>query len=400
MQINSNEIEYIVGDSVILNAMSEVPSLRMFSNEAVGFLSALSKELMNDKNTREYVDVVSYAYWIRKSSLENARNVHGDYKHRLGRGIAFHIAPSNIPVNFAVSMTSSILAGNCTVIRVSNKEFKQVDLICDAINRLLDSSYSFMRKYLCILRYSHSQNITQQLSSICDLRIIWGGNQTIKEIRKAELPPRAVEMTFADRYSIAVIDSDYYMECDAKKISKDFYTDTYYSDQNACSSTRLVVWTGKSVPEARDRFWNTMHILVERDYNIKPIQSVEKYLSVCMLGASGYNVHLVSSDNYIVRAEVEELSPKLMDYRSSGGLFFEYIAENLAEIVPVLTKSCQTVSVLGINKQEIKELVFNYGVRGVDRVVTMGQTMGIEFFWDGYKMIDNMTRIVYAEDNE
>lgn len=51
--------------------------------------------------------------------------------------MALHIAPSNVPVNFAVSMTSSLLAGNCTVVRVSSKRFLQVDVICEAINGLL-----------------------------------------------------------------------------------------------------------------------------------------------------------------------------------------------------------------------------------------------------------------------
>ena len=35
------------------------------------------------------------------------------------------------------------------------------------------------------------------------------------------------------------------------------------------------------------------------------------------------------------------------------------------------------------------------GVRGIDRVVDIGDTMGLEFVWDGFKMIENMSRIVY-----
>lgn len=42
------------------------------------------------------------------------------------------------------------------------------------------------------------------------MRVIWGGDATIKEIRRAALLPRATEITFADRYSLAVIDADYY----------------------------------------------------------------------------------------------------------------------------------------------------------------------------------------------
>ena len=92
---------------------------------------------------------------------------------------------------------------------------------------------------------------------------------------------------------------------------------------------------------------------------------------------------------------MSRLDGSLMCYKPGGGYFFEYEAEELSEIVPVLNKSCQTVAVLGIDKRDVKELVFRNGVRGVDRIVLLGQTMGLEFIWDGYKMIEEMTRFVY-----
>ena len=396
MQINSNKIEFLVGDMEVLQNMQKTPALPTFSSQAISFLADLSRELLKDARTRQYVDVMSYAYWIRRASIESVRSKHTDYHCRLGRGIAFHIAPSNVPVNFAVSMTSSLLAGNCTLIRVSNKQFPQVDIICHAMNKLLNTEHSNMRPYFCLIRYEHSDDITRELSAICDVRIIWGGNRTIETIRQAPLPPRAIEMAFADRHSIAIINSDEYMKGDSKEIAKGFYTDTYYSDQNACSSPRLVVWMGNSIKTAKEKFWNELEVLVRNDYEMKPIQAVDKYTSVCMLGMKENNQHLVSKDNYVVRMEIDTLKSYLMDYKNGGGYFFEYSAEKLEEIEPILTKQCQTISVYGIDKNVVKKLVFDKGVRGVDRIVELGQTMGLEFIWDGYKMIETMSRFVYT----
>ena len=128
---------------------------------------------------------------------------------------------------------------------------------------------------------------------------------------------------------------------------------------------------------------------------MKPIQAVDKYTSFCMLGMLRDKVHLISENNYVVRVEVDCLFPELMDYKNGGGYFFEYIATDLCEIIPILGKQCQTVSFLGESKERIKEIVFGNGVRGVDRIVPLGQTMGLEFIWDGYKMIENMSRFVY-----
>lgn len=396
MQINSNNIEFLVGDMEVLQNMQDVPALPTFSNQAIAFLADLSRELLKDVRTRQYVDVVSYAYWIRKASIENVRSKHLDYHCRLGRGVAFHIAPSNVPVNFAVSMTSSLLAGNCTLIRVSNKQFPQVDIICEAMNKLLETVYANMKPYFCLIRYEHSDDITRELSAICDVRVIWGGNKTIETIRQAPIPPRAIEMAFADRHSIAIINSDEYLKGDSKEIAKGFYTDTYYSDQNACSSPRLVVWMGNSINTAKERFWNELEVLVRNEYEMKAIQAVDKYTSVCMLGMKEKTQHLVSKDNYVVRVEVDTLKTDLMDYKNGGGYFFEYSANKLEEIEPILTKQCQTISVYGIDKDAVKQLVFDKGVRGVDRIVELGQTMGLEFIWDGYKMIETMSRFLYT----
>ena len=395
MQNLYNQITFLTGNEEDLNAAPETAVLPMFSDLAVSFLSALSSELMHDRRTRNMPDVLSYAYWIRKSSLVSTKERYSESDRRIGRGIAFHVAPSNVPVNFAVSMTSSLLAGNITVIRVSDKQFEQVTVICDAINRLIVSDFQEMKKYIFIMRYSHSRVITDWLSSICDLRIIWGGDSTIAEIRKSLLPPRAVEMTFPDRHSVAVINSDVYLQNDASVVAKGFYTDTYYTDQNACSSPRLVFWLGRNTEQAQECFWKALSELVHTDYQMKPVQAVDKYSMLCRLGMKQDGVHLQNNDNMMMRISVDDLTSDLMDYKMSGGYFFEYCARGISELLPVLGKRCQTVSVLGVDKNDILSLVIRNGVRGVDRIVPLGETMGLEFVWDGYKMIEAMTRLIY-----
>lgn len=398
MKIKSDDIEFLVGSIDIVDNMSMTPVLPVFSERIVQFLSTLSQILLKDRRSKMYTDVLAYAYWIRKASLEQAKKKHIDKDNRIGRGVAFHLAPSNVPVNFAVSMTSSVLAGNCTLIRVSSKLFEQVQIICDNINQLLKNEFIDLQSYFCVVRYEHNEEITAQLSSICDIRVIWGGDRTIENIRKFKIPARAIEMTFADRYSIAIINADVYLKESYAEVAKGFYTDTYYTDQNACSSPRLIVWMGSRIEEAKNIFWSELDRLVKQQYHMQAIQAVDKYSSVCLLGMISGSIHLETKDNYIVRVEVERLTSNIMDYKESGGYFFEYSATDINEIKPVLTKKCQTISVLGIQKNQVKKLVFEAGVRGVDRIVPLGQTMGLEFIWDGFKMIESMSRFVYSGD--
>ena len=413
-----DKIKYLVGDESVLQNAPKTPSLPIFSELVEGFLSALSKELLAIPGIRNHMDVMSYAYWIRKASLEQTKSdtVREDTL-RMGRGVAFHIAPSNVPVNFAVSMTSSLLAGNITVIRVSEKQFEEVDIICSAINRLLSrDEFTQMKQYICIIRYEHSDEITAFLSSICDVRIIWGGDRTIEQIRRYPIPPRAIEMCFADRHSVAVIDVKKYHALisdtekgtdNAVETAKKFYTDTYYSDQNACSSPRIVVWLvdenlakdsekDEILLKVQKTFWDTLSKEVEERYEMQTIQAIDKQSMFTELSMKKDGVCLEKHGNKMFVIHLDELSEDIMDYKMGGGYFFEFTANSLEGIIPIMGKNCQTIAVLGIDKNDVVDFVARSGVRGIDRVVDIGDTMGLEFTWDGYRMIENMSRVVYV----
>ena len=392
---NFSQISYLVGNESILANIANVPILPMFSEQMKDFLYNLSAEILKDKRTKLFADVSSYAFWIRKAHIQKAQPKFHNIENRVGRGVAFHIAPSNVPVNFAVSFTSALLAGNPCVVRVSNKEFEQVSIICNAINKVIQNDMPKMQKYICIIRYEHSTEITQMLSSMCDIRIIWGGNETINEVRKAKLPPRAIEMTFADRHSLSIINADEYLQADFDKISKGFYIDTYFTDQNACSSPRLVVWTGNNIKEAQKIFWQKLEDKVKKEYEFKAIQAINKIDSFCKFAATHKNVSVIKNSNYVVRIQIKYINENLMDYKDNSGFFFEYETQNLEDIVPILTKPCQTISYYGIDKAKIKELVLKFGTKGVDRIVEIGDTMNLSFIWDGYNMIEAMTRLIY-----
>ncbi|MCI8482853.1 MAG: long-chain-fatty-acyl-CoA reductase [Lachnospiraceae bacterium] len=395
MQLEEKDFEFLVGDFNVLKNAEKTSVLPMFCDEMMDLLADLSNEIFQNEKIREYADVSSYAYWIRRASLKRKKEAYTEQENRLGRGVAFHIAPSNVPVNFAVSMTSSVLAGNVTIVRVSSKSFPQVAMICDALARVIEEKHVKLKPYFCLVRYEHNERINRELSALCDIRIVWGGDQTIKMIQKFPMPARAVEMNFADRYSIAVINAEEYLRTDSPKAARDFYMDTYYIDQNACSSPSLVVWIGENIEKAREKFWKELENLVVHEYQMSPIQAVDKYTSFCELSMKYPGVSLVSDNNFVVRLELDCLLPEMMEYKNGGGYFFEYKIRELKELTPILGKKCQTVSVLGVSAEDVRRTVFEEGVKGVDRIVPLGQTMELEFIWDGYPMIENMTRIVY-----
>lgn len=392
MQSIFNNIKYIIGDQKILEQMKTVKALPIFSDEILYFLDCISKKLLYDDEAKKYPDVIAYAFWIRKASLEKASIQYKTKRQKIGKGVAFQIAPANIPVQFAISMTYALIAGNASIIRISEKNFEQTDIICGAIRSVLCDICPEMAAYICIIRYDHDHDITQALSDICDIRMIWGGDRTITTIRKATVKPRCIDLGFADRYSIAVIDSDDYLKKDIDQIANDFYNDTYFSDQNACSSPRLVIWTGNEISRAKELFWDALADIVSKKYTMDPICSSEKLLKTALCAAKYPGIREIKKDNLLVRIELPSLYDGIMDLKGNCGYFLECSLDNLQHIEPLMTKGCQTITYVGKVEEQIRRIINDHGVRGVDRIVPVGHAADISFVWDGLDLPNVLSR--------
>lgn len=398
MQASFDKIKYLVGDENILKNTPDTPVLQVFSDITINFFSDLSKSILSDSTIRDYKDVIGFGYWIRKASLKSYVNNISRSGNKIGRGLCLHIAPSNIPVQFAVSLVPALLAGNPSIVRCSSKQFRQTDIICSKIIELLNGDYQELKPYICIIKYEHNDEITNWLCSMCDVRIIWGGDRTITTLKKFEVMPRTIDICFSDRFSIAIINGDKLDETNVKNVVDEFWIDTYYVDQNACSSPRLIFWYGNNAETSRELFWNKLEEKVKSCYHLEPIQASNKLTSFCRLAMRSDTVKLISNNSYVFRVEVEDMTSDFIDYKDSGGYFFEHMCQDLNEILPIIKrKSCQTIGVFGFKTDDIKKIVFDAGVKGVDRIVNIGNTTAPGLDWDGYGLIDSMSRFVEVE---
>ena len=140
MQPNSESImsvSCLVGSIDVINEMTNIPALVPFDERVVDLLNDVSRELLGNKKAKSFSDVVTFGFWIRKASLLNLKErfLKDDKEFRLGKGVVFHIAPSNVPVNFAYSLVSGLITGNANIVRVPSKDFEQVRIIVDAFNK-------------------------------------------------------------------------------------------------------------------------------------------------------------------------------------------------------------------------------------------------------------------------
>ncbi len=399
MQQILSKINFLTGSADELINLSSIPAKIPFDDEIINFLDDLSRYLMQDPKAKLYPDIITFAFWIRKSSVNNMREKFNNKNFRIGRGTAFHIAPSNIPVNFAYSLVSGLLTGNANIVRIPSKNFDQVRIINQAVNIIL-KKYDSLKNYIILVRYEHDNYINNFLSSIADIRVIWGGDETIKELRKSPLNPRSIEITFADRYSLTVIDAEYYLLQNNKtRISENFYNDTFLTDQNACTSPNAIIWLGdkERINAAKKIFWHEFHETARKKYNLLPIQAINKLTSAFICASKIPDCEILNSnDNLLVRINLKYLSPDIINYRDNSGFFFEYDCNNIIELKNLCNdKRCQTISYIA--NRDIFTSLINSGVKGIDRIVSIGRTLDFALIWDGYDLISTMTRIINLE---
>ena len=99
-------------------------------------------------------------------------------------------------------------------------------------------------------------------------------------------------------------------------------------------------------------------------------------------------------DNYVVRTELHDLPTNIDDFRCTGGFFSEYTIDILDDIAPIITRKYQTLAYYGFEKSELDAFVKNNRLSGLDRIVPIGRTTDFSLTWDGYNLIEAMSRIV------
>ncbi len=393
MQQNFEGMNVLFGHAGSLEEMKKLPVKRVFDDRVCAFLSGLSAEIRKDVQAKGYPDLIALSFFIRRTNIEKLKQEYAK-ADRIGRGLSFHVAPSNVPVIFAYTLAAGLLAGNACIVRVSSKNFAQTEILCRLMKKT--EAYAGLEQYIAVVQYERNKKINDRLSANADIRIIWGGDNTVREIRKSTVPPRCVDVAFADRYSICVLDAESVRKAEnLEYAAQAFYNDTYQFDQNACSSPRLIYWIGtdSDVETAKKRFWNAVHVYAGDRYEIKPMTAVDKLMTDCRAAIELDQVKIeTDAGNLIHRIKIPALTKEIIRYACPGGSFLEYESGSLDDLEKVIDNKYQTLAYFGCSAKRITQWVLERGLHGIDRIVPVGKTGEFSLTWDGYDLIEALSR--------
>ncbi|HET8924021.1 MAG TPA: acyl-CoA reductase [Candidatus Acidoferrum sp.] len=379
-------------------------TLSSFDPLVIEFVDAVSKAVLLDEVMRRMPEMAAVAHWMRKAHIMELRaefeEKRGD-RVWLARGVALHFAPANVDSIFLYSWFISMLVGNGNIVRLSERRGEQVDLLLEKIRLLLEQErFKPILDRNLILCYEYDEALTRQLSESCQLRVLWGGDESVRRLRAVPMNPLGNEVVFADRFSLAVLNAEEVVRLDRDRLEKltaRFCNDSYWFDQMACSSPRLVVWVGveSSWGSAQELFWSRIESeLARRELQYPEVIGLNKLVSAYVAAGTGVTdkIHPGVSGPVSRIHLAREANSEFRRIECGGGFFFETEIPELNVLASLLTEKDQTLAYFGFQQSELKKLALRLPTRAIDRIVPIGVALNFNTVWDGHNLLQCFSR--------
>lgn len=408
-----NNVDYILGVvkattplTDMLQSMRAASAWQPFDTRAVEFVKRFSQKLLTSTEIRQHPELAALGHWFRGANLHQLKqkypNDTGDALV-LGRGLAFHVAPSNVDSVFMYSWLLSLLAGNVNVVRVSQKASAAQSYLITVLAQTLAEEVGMpVRGRIVLLTYPHDDAITGVLSEACQLRVVWGGDATVRALRAVPLRPTATEICFPDRFSVCAIEAEALLALDGQALAQlvsRFYNDAFWFAQQACSSPRLVAWVGspERIAAARSRFWPALEKeLVQRQpENSEAMCMARVAASFEYAGAALARPDAAAglTSGQPLRLTLERpLNEAVKALHCGNGLFLELHLPELVELAAQLSDKEQTLAVHGFTRTQLQTLALALPARAVDRIAPIGEALTFAPVWDGQDLISVFSR--------
>jgi hypothetical protein len=378
--------------------------LRPFDPRVLAFLDAFSRRVLGAHEMRRWPELMALAYWFRPAAVAQLRDRH----ERLGaagvlrpRGVALHFCPANVDSVFVYSWFLSMLCGNRNIVRISARDSGRRQLLLELIaEQLAQPEHRDVANATAVLSYPHDELITARLSSHCDIRVVWGGDRAVRDIRRAPLPPLATEIVFPDRQSWAILSSAAVNgagESEMGNLAASFFNDAFWFGQQACSSPRAVLWLGDegATGTARARFWAALQAVAARRGAATTAEETMARINAAHSVASIVPVERATPlSSWPLRLEVERLDAVCREAHCGYGLFLELRRSGLDDARDLFAGADQTLAVFGIDQEELRDWIAGLADRAIDRIVPVGDALRFADYWDGLDLIQSFSRLV------
>jgi hypothetical protein len=348
---------------------------------------------------------VALGFWLRRANLVAFES---DFRTRMmaGRrlvpaGLVFHVTPANVDTMFAYSWALSFLAGNSNVVRLTTRTSPLVEDLLECLSALFVA-----HPEVCLgnwfVTYGHDDAITGRLSAVCDTRIVWGGDETVRRLRAVPLNPHAAERSFASKRSLSVISADAFLSAgDAvrRQVAERMAADIAPFGQMACSSPHVVYWAGagEACRQAAQAFGSLLEAAMQAKLGDADFGWAVRRLSFAFGAVAEGRADDLSHQPHTTRVFSPVAKAAELAEPCGAGLLTHTAVDSVRSVPLVLGRHHQTITYFGLTEVERDDLALKAGRAGVDRVVPVGQALDFGPYWDGYDLWSDLTRVVVMQ---
>ncbi len=383
--------------------------IKPFDVIVIDFFDSVSKSILSNKTINLLPEIAALGFWLRKANLlklkeENKHLFVSEIYNISPLGKVFHVCPANVDTMFIYSLAVSVLMGNKNLLRVSSRmDAAHVDMLFDIINQTINQEkYNVFKDYINIITYSHSEELSSNISKNVNARVIWGGDQTIKTFKGFEAAPRTKDIVFADRVSTLCIDCESYNQLqyeDLKMVLRNFYNDAYTFDQMGCSSPQTIYFIGNKIDynTCINKFQKEASDFIHRHYANDIVSLASLKLNRMVDDAIDHILVSQTGDNYLKLIELNSETDASKLHGCGGGYFYVKQIESAKELRSLNHPKVQTVCYFGLSKNDLQILIDLSNGEGIDRIVPLGQALNFNYIWDGYNLFDELSKKVFIK---
>jgi len=379
-------------------------------NEVISIFESWAKSL-DSRELDEVPGIVFLRIWLRRGTLEpivvrelGANSLDGgwtEYGHAQCRafplGIVGHWPAGNIEIQPILSMTCALLGGNGVLVRIPRGLVDITRILVEKLEQADTAGRLTRRIFMAAFEHGR-QDLHEAMARAVDGAMIWGGKESVLQVRSLPFPHWAKLAVFGPRISVAAMDAGAWSRSDHQAIwCQRLARDVWQFDQQACSSPQ-VLYLEKGAGVTTASFLAVLQRAFENENRAHPRQVIPAALTSAITRARA--AWLLEDPS---RQAVFSMGPDwtLLIGRGSdmpepvqGKTLAVLEVDDLMDVVSRFDGNVQTLG-LGIADQKKEDtLALLAGQRGVDRIVKLGRMHTFVPPWDGVDLIRPMVRMV------
>lgn len=379
-------------------------------NEVMGIFESWAKSL-DARELNEVPGIVFLRIWLRRGTLQpivvrelGANSLDGGWDdYGLARcrafplGIVGHWPAGNIEIQPILSMTCALLGGNAVLVRIPRGLVDVTRILIERLEQADPSGRLTRRIFMAAFDHSR-QDLHEAMARALDGAMIWGGKESVLQVRSLPFPHWAKLAVFGPRISVAAMDAGAWSHPDQQATwCQRLARDVWQFDQQACSSPQ-VLYLEKGSGSTTAPFLAVLQRAFENENRAHPRSNIAASQTSAITRAraawlledpSRQAVFPIGPDWTLLMGKGSDLPEPVQ-----GKTLAVLEVDDLMEVVSKFDGNVQTLG-LGIADQEKESaLALLAGQRGVDRIVKLGRMHTFVPPWDGVDLIRPMVRMV------